>query len=67
MNKRIDINKAIEIKKDIINLLKIIDKNKIALSKSITIDVNNLSNNYDYSDKVDSLLNKKIKLEDYGK
>ena len=67
MNKKIDINKAIEIKKDIINLLKIIDKNKIALSKSVTIDTNNLSNNYDYSDKVDSLLNKKIKLEDYGK
>lgn len=67
MNKRIDINKAIEIKKDIINLLKIIDKNKIALSKSVTIDINNLSNDYDYSDKVDSLLNKKIKLEDYGK
>lgn len=67
MNKKIDINKAIEIKKDIINLLKIIDKNKIALSKSVTIDTNNLSNNFDYSDKVDSLLNKKIKLEDYGK
>lgn len=67
MNKRIDINKAIEIKKDIINLLMIIDKNKIALSKSVTIDINNLSNDYDYSDKVDSLLNKKIKLEDYGK
>lgn len=65
--KKVDIARAIEIKKDIINLLDIINKNKIALSKSVSIDINNLSNNYNYSDKVDSLLDKEIKLEDYGK
>lgn len=65
--KKVDIARAIEIKKDIINLLDIINKNKIALSKSVSIDINNLSNNYNYSEKVDSLLDKEIKLEDYGK
>lgn len=64
MNNRIDINKAIEIKKDIINLLKIIDKNKIALSKSVTIDINNLNNNSDYSEGINSLLGKNLNIKD---
>lgn len=64
MNNRIDVNKAIEIKKDIINLLKIIDKNKIALSKSVTIDINNLNNNSDYSEGVNSLLGKNLNIKD---
>ena len=64
MNKKIDINKAIEIKKDIINLLKIIDKNKIALSKSVTININNLNNNSDYSEQINNLLGKNLNIKD---
>lgn len=45
---RIDIEKIIELKKDIINLLKIIDKNKQAIfSKEVDIsDKNELRNNF---------------------
>lgn len=64
---KVDINKLIEIKKDILNLLKIINEYKIQLSKTVEVKENNLNNNSDYSEGIEDLLNTNISITDAKK